>query len=102
MTKIIKTGVVGAGRMGGFHVLNLSEILEVSLVAVSDVDESKKSVANKYKVDFYTDYRELYGKVDAVSIAVPTAFHYQVTKDFLENGIHVLLEKPIAPSLKES
>ncbi|MBF0274158.1 MAG: Gfo/Idh/MocA family oxidoreductase [Nitrospinae bacterium] len=102
MNKLVKTGVVGSGRMGEFHVLNLAEILDVELVAVTDINPEKEKVAKRYKSDFYTDYKELYGKVDAVSIAVPTALHFETTKNFLEHGIHVLLEKPIAPTLQEA
>ncbi|MEK7812213.1 MAG: Gfo/Idh/MocA family oxidoreductase, partial [Candidatus Desantisbacteria bacterium] len=50
----------------------------------------------------YSDYSQLYDKVEAVSIAVPTRFHYQVAKDFLNAGIHVLLEKPITQDIKEA
>ena len=98
----IKTAVVGIGRMGEYHALNLAEMLDAELVAVVDSNPEQKVIAQKYKTEFYTDYKELYGKVQAVNVAVPTQHHFSVTKDFLEQGIHVLLEKPIAPTIEEA
>ena len=75
----------------------------VELVAVVDTDESAaKAIAEKLGVDALTDYRSLLGKVDAVSIAAPTTLHYQITKDFLQHGSHVLIEKPITVTVDEA
>jgi len=99
----IKAGIVGVGHMGQYHAVVYSEILNRDNVSLSDVDETRVSpLARKYGFSFHPDYRELFGKVEIVSIAVPTSLHYTVAKDFLEQGVHVLLEKPIARFVGEA
>ena len=60
------------------------------------------AIAEKYKTIPVTDYHELLGAVDVVSIAVPTSLHYRIARDFLEAGVHVLLEKPMTHTLEEA
>src|SRR5687767_14787676 len=92
-----RAGVVGVGQMGQYHVGIYSELHNVELVGVADTDHQRSVyVAGKYGIPAYTNYHDLLGKVDVVSIAVPTSLHYPVAKTFLEAGVHVLLEKPIA------
>ncbi len=99
----LKVGVVGVGRLGSQHARVYSELPTSELVAVADVDGRRaRRIAKRYKVTAETDYRELYDVVDAVSIAVPTHLHHEVGKDFLEKGIHILLEKPITSKLEEA
>lgn len=99
----IKTAVVGVGYLGKFHADKYADLPNSELVAVVDADESAaKAIAEKLGVDALTDYRSLLGKVDAVSIAAPTTLHYQIAKDFLQHGSHVLIEKPITVTLKEA
>ncbi|MDP8256236.1 MAG: Gfo/Idh/MocA family oxidoreductase [Candidatus Alcyoniella australis] len=99
----IRAGVVGVGHMGRFHVSAYTEIIDVELVGVCDADAQRVAkVAEHYKTRGVTDYREMFGEVDVVSIAVPTELHVQVARDFLEAGIHVLLEKPIARSFSDA
>lgn len=99
----IKTAVVGVGYLGKFHADKYADLPNSELVAVVDTDESAaKAIAEKLGVDALTDYRSLLGKVDAVSIAAPTTLHYQIAKDFLQHGSHVLIEKPITVTLKEA
>jgi Predicted dehydrogenases and related proteins len=69
---------------------------------VDVVEESALLAAEKYDCDAMFDHRDLIGKVDAVSIAVPTVSHHKIAKDFLESGVDVLLEKPMAATLKEA
>jgi len=103
MSKSLKVGVVGTGHMGNYHVRIYSELLNVDLVAIADINEKQASmVASQYNTTFFTDYTKLYDKIEAVSIAVPTSAHYQIGKDFLEAGIHVLIEKPITNNLEEA
>ncbi len=98
-----KIGVIGAGQMGQYHIQKYQMIEECALIGVSDIDEScANGAAESYGCRTHTDYQDLIDKVDAVSIAVPTHAHYRVAKDFLENGIDVLLEKPIATTLAEA
>ncbi|GIX46422.1 MAG: oxidoreductase [Candidatus Tectimicrobiota bacterium] len=99
----VRAGVVGVGQMGQYHVGIYSELFDVELVGIADIDRARVvALAEKYNTTPYTDYRELLGRVDVVSIAVPTSLHYPVARDFLKAGVHVLLEKPIAPTLEEA
>jgi predicted dehydrogenase len=101
--KKIRAAVVGVGHMGRYHVGAYTELFHIEVVGVCDADSEKAAAAAEpFGYPHFTDYSELYGKVDVVSIAVPTEQHYQVAKDFLEHDIHVLLEKPVTPTLKEA
>lgn len=98
----LRAAVIGIGNMGRYHVRNYAEINEVDLVAVCDQDQSRAhAIAEKYGCTFFTDYLTMLAttKVDIVSIAVPTIMHQRVATDCLENGVHVLLEKPIADNV---
>ncbi|HET8577300.1 MAG TPA: Gfo/Idh/MocA family oxidoreductase [Methylomirabilota bacterium] len=99
----IRGAVVGAGHMGQYHVLALAEIWGVDLVGVVDSDlERARQVAAPYGVRAFHDHRELVGQVDFVTVAVPTGRHFEVARDLLETGIHVLVEKPMSSSLEEA
>lgn len=100
--KPLKVGVIGAGHLGKFHAKVYQEIPSVELVGVADTDPTRKKIAKKHKAAFFQDYHDLIGKVDAVSVAVPTYLHYQVAKDMLEAGIHTLIEKPITDNLHDA
>jgi predicted dehydrogenase len=99
----LKCAVVGVGYLGKFHAEKYSSLPGCELVAVVDCDvEAAQSVAAKNHCLALTDYRELLGQVDALSIVVPTSLHYQVAKDFLSAGAHVLVEKPITTTIEEA
>ncbi|MDP8222026.1 MAG: Gfo/Idh/MocA family oxidoreductase [Candidatus Lernaella stagnicola] len=99
----IRAGVVGVGHMGRYHVVAYSELFKVEVIGVCDTDPEKaEATAAPFNYPWFTDYRNLFGKVDVVSIAVPTELHFAVAKDFLEHDIHVLLEKPVTPTLAEA
>jgi len=99
----IRAGVVGVGHMGRYHVGAYSEILNVQITAVADSNVQRvNEVAAAYRAEAFTDYRDLFGKVDVVSVAVPTNLHHDITCDFLAHGIHVLVEKPISPTVPEA
>ncbi len=103
LKKKIRTAVVGVGYLGGFHAEKYAAIPDSRLVAVVDVDrERAESVAERLGAKAYTCHREILGKVDAVSIAVPTQCHYEVARDFLLEGTSILLEKPITTTLEEA
>ena len=103
MKEKIKVAVIGVGYLGAIHTRIFNEIPEADLVAVVDVDKQKlEKVSQKYKVAGYEDYREVYDKIDAVSIVTPTSSHFKIAKDFLERGIPVLLEKPITTTIHEA
>lgn len=100
---MIRVGVVGAGVFGREHARVFSEAAGASLVAVCDVDESRgREVARGFAAAFVSNYRELIGQVDAVSVATPTQSHRVVACELLAAGISVLVEKPIAPTLDEA
>lgn len=99
----MRVGVIGLGNMGRNHVRIYSSLPNCKLNALCDIDESlAKLIAKQYEVKYFTDYREMIGKVDAVSIAVPTSLHYEVASFFLKNGVHCLIEKPIARTIEEA
>ena len=98
-----RVGVIGTGHMGQYHVNVYSEIPNAKLAGIADISKERvEAVAKRFSAKGYTDYRKLIGQVDAVTVAVPTARHYEVAKEFLSAGVHVLLEKPITPTLKEA
>jgi predicted dehydrogenase len=99
----IRTAVIGVGYLGKFHAQKYAQLDSSELVAVCDASlEIAQNIADEHNVPAFTDYHELIGKVDAVSIVVPTQKHYEVAKVLLENGIHVLLEKPITSTVEEA
>ena len=101
--KKIKVGVVGIGHLGNYHLQKYHKLPDSEIVGVADiVEERALSAAEKYNCEVLFDHRGLIGKVDAVSIAVPTGLHHKTAKDFLESGIDVLLEKPITETLEEA
>jgi len=102
----LRVAVVGVGHLGGFHAKVYSSLQKRSgivLVGVCDIiKKAAKETAHKYNTEWFTDYNELMDKIDAVSIVVPTHLHHKVAKDFLEAGVHVLVEKPITKTLAEA
>ena len=99
----LRVGVIGVGYFGQFHAEKYHRLPEVELVGVADINSSRsRQIARRFNTSAYYNYGDLYDKVDAVSIAVPTPIHYQVTKDFFHRGIDVLLEKPIANTLRHA
>jgi predicted dehydrogenase len=99
----LRTAVVGAGYFGRFHARHYKECPGADLVAVVDVAREKAdALAGEFGVLGFTDHRELAGRIDAASIAVPTSRHYEVARDLLEAGVHVLVEKPITSEVAEA
>jgi predicted dehydrogenase len=98
----LKVGVVGVGYLGRFHALIYSRLEAVELVGVCDTDpERAASVAAEAGCAAWDDPLALLGRVDAVSIAVPTSAHHSVACAYLQQGVHVLLEKPLAVDAPE-
>ncbi len=99
----IKVGVVGVGYLGRFHAEKYAAHPEVELVGVVDSDHNRCSeIAKKLNTRACKDPHELLGHADAVSIVVPTVLHHGVAKMFLEQGVHVLLEKPMTVTLDQA
>jgi predicted dehydrogenase len=98
----LRVGVVGVGYLGRFHAQKYAAQPDVSLVGIVDVDRSRAAeVAAKCQTQAFTNYQDLFSRVDCVSIAVPTQFHHAVARDFLTRGIDVLVEKPLTVSAAE-
>lgn len=103
VSRIIRTAVVGVGYLGGFHAEKYAALENSELVAVVDVDMDRaQSVAGRLGATAFANHREIMGMVDAVSVAVPTQCHCEVARDFLRNGVGVLLEKPMTTTLEEA
>jgi predicted dehydrogenase len=103
MKRKLRAAVVGVGYLGQFHAEKLAALKDVELVAVADADAARaRHVAAKYGCAAHTDPLELIAGVDLVSIAVPTELHHAVARGFLDAGVHVLVEKPIARTLEEA
>jgi len=99
----VKVGVIGVGYLGKFHAEKYAAHPDVSLIGVADADHNRCSeIAKKLNTRAFDDSEKLLGLVDAVSIAVPTIFHYSVAKLFLDRGTHVLIEKPITVTLDQA
>ena len=101
--KTLRAAVVGVGYLGQFHAEKLAAAPGVELAAVVDADPARaKNIAAKHGCRALTDPGALAGEVDLVSIAVPTEHHHAAALPFLEAGVHVLVEKPIATTLAEA
>ena len=99
----IRTAVIGVGSMGRWHADKYAALPESELVAVVDADaERAESVAGELGVEATTNFEELVGKVDAVSVVTPTSLHFDVASVLLENDIHVLVEKPITSTIEQA
>jgi predicted dehydrogenase len=93
----VRTAVIGVGSMGASHARVLKTVADCRLVAVCDADAARAGeIAAKYGVEALADYHALEGRVDAVSVAVPTSAHADVALFFLERGVSVLVEKPMS------
>jgi predicted dehydrogenase len=99
----LKVVVIGVGHLGKAHARIYSEMSDVSLVGVVDTNkDAGEAVAQRCKTRYYSSFEEILDKVDAASVVVPTKFHYQITKELLNNGIHVLVEKPMTGTVSEA
>ncbi len=99
---MLRVGVIGVGYLGRLHAQKMASFDDVVLVGVCDADlERGKAVAEEFGTSFRTDTRKLLKEVDAVSIAVPTIAHFRVAMEAIRAGVHVLLEKPIAATVRE-
>jgi len=97
----VRIGVVGIGHLGKHH-MRLLKGLDCELVGVADPsEEARKFAEDTYGLQTFADYRDLVGKVDAVSVVVPTMMHREVACHFLDAGVDVLVEKPIARSVAD-
>ncbi len=103
MSRQIRVGVVGLGQWGQHHVRIYHHLPGVTLAGVVDtLPREVGAFARRYDTVGYSDHRRLFGQVDAVSIVVPTALHYEIAREFLQRGVHVLVEKPITTTVEQA
>jgi predicted dehydrogenase len=101
--RTIRVGVVGVGHVGQHHARIYRDLPGVDLAAIADIDSARlQDIGGALGVPTVRDHRKLCGQVDAVSIAVPTHLHASIARDFLEDGVDVLIEKPLAETLQEA
>lgn len=99
----IKCAVIGAGYLGRFHAQKYQMLPQARLEAICDINaEICEAVSRELNVPAYMDYKDLFGKVDAVSIVANTVQHYEIAKECLANGLHVLIEKPITETVAQA
>lgn len=101
--KKIKVGVIGVGYLGKFHAQKYAAMADVDLIGVADASaEQARVVAEAHSTKSFTDYQSLLPQVDAVSVVVPTPLHFQVASACFEQGVDVMLEKPMTVTLAEA
>lgn len=99
----LRIAVIGVGHLGQHHARVCAELEGVRLAGVSDADAARgQAVASRHGAPFFSDAEELLDEVDAVCVAVPTVAHLGVAAPFLERGIAALVEKPLAPTVREA
>lgn len=101
--KTLRTGVVGTGHLGKLHVKMLTQIPESNFIGIYDsIPENLAACAQEYNVKPFDSLDTLLSEVDAISIAATTTAHYEIAKRCLEQGKHVLVEKPITAQISEA
>ncbi len=100
---MIDTAVIGVGYLGRFHAEKYARLPEARLLAVCDIDaQTARAVAEPLGAEAVNDHRALLGRVQAVSIVVPTHLHHTIARDFLQAGADVLIEKPLTTTVAEA
>ena len=99
----LKVAVVGVGHLGKEHARVYAEMPGVELFSVVDIQRKQaEKVAQQFNTGYFLNYKDIIDKVQAVSIAVPTKSHYAIAKDFLQHGVHVMIEKPMTGTVLEA
>ncbi|MGH6873235.1 MAG: Gfo/Idh/MocA family protein [Rhizomicrobium sp.] len=102
-TRVLRAGVVGIGAFGRHHASKYSKLPGVELVSVADPClDARRHAATTHGVRAVSDWRELLGVVDVVSVCTPAVTHAEIVRAFLNAGAHVLVEKPIATDIDEA
>lgn len=101
--KKLKCAVIGVGYLGNFHAQKYKSLKHVELIGVSDLNaQTLEAVSHALNVPAYLNYRDLFGHVEAVSIAATTQSHYAIARECIEAGIHVLIEKPMTETVAQA
>ncbi len=100
---MMRAGIIGTGSMGKNHLRVVNSMPEYELTSAMDTNaENLKTAAEQYDLEIFTDFREMLPYVDVVMVSSPTTSHFEIASFFIENGKHVLIEKPLAASLQEA
>jgi UDP-N-acetylglucosamine 3-dehydrogenase len=100
---MLRIGVIGTGSMGKNHVRVCSETENVILVGVVDKDKkTAENISKRFDIKAFLDYKEILPEIDAAIVSTPTITHYDIVMDLLNNGKHVLVEKPICDTIKKA
>jgi len=99
----VRIGVIGTGVMGERHCRVCANLPRVDLVGIADLSEARgQEVADRYETTYYGDYQHLLPRLDAVTIATNTDSHFDLAKACLEQGLHVMVEKPITETIEQA
>ncbi len=99
----LRVAVIGVGHLGKHHARLLAVIDGAQLTAVVDTDPERASAAaGTSGAKVLTDYNDLFGMVDAVTVAAPTEMHHEIALAFLERGMSVLVEKPMTRTVEQA
>lgn len=97
----LRVGVIGVGHLGEYHVQKYKALKSVELAGVVDIDRNRaREIGERYGIRVFKERHEMLDEVDGVSLAVPTGAHFDVARDILSRGVHLLIEKPITYSLE--
>lgn len=100
---MVKTGIIGLGKMGRYHLNINDEMSESDLQMLCDPDAVvREAVAKNYNYEMTGNFEDMLDKVDAVTVAAPTKHHYDIAKRCLEEGKHVLVEKPVTTNIEQA
>jgi predicted dehydrogenase len=99
----LRMAVIGVGHLGQAHARVLAGLPDVELVGVADVSAAQAAaVADRHGCRAYTHFGPLLDQVDAATVVVPTCHHHAVAAAFLDRGIPLLVEKPLAPTAEQA
>jgi len=100
---MLRIGVIGLGSMGKNHARVCSELGTIQLAGVSDIDVTVvKNIADRFHTKPFYDHKDMIKEIDAAIIATPTVTHHKIAMDMLNQGKHVLVEKPICDSVQKA
>ena len=100
---MLRIGVIGLGSMGKNHARVCSELGTIQLAGVSDIDATVvKNIADRFHTKPFYNHKDMIKEIDAAIIATPTVTHHKIAMDMLNQGKHVLVEKPICDSVQKA